>query len=90
MPTARSKSNPDFIEVDPSEIPDGNSRGRGLLSPASQALLDGKVIWMSGINRSARFARMARPRGYKVRTRTGEHEGVRGTYIWLERIEEAA
>lgn len=83
---AQSKS-VDFVEVDVSEIPDGAVRGRGLLSPASQALLDGKAIWMGGANRSARFSRMAKPRGFRVRTRTGERGGERGTYIWLERTE---
>lgn len=87
MPKAQARSGVDFIEVDPSEIPNSNSRGRGLLSEASQALLEGKAIWMSGVNRSARFARMSRPRGFKVRTRTGDRDGVRGTYIWLEKAE---
>lgn len=82
-----TKTTLDFVEVDPSEVPPGGP-GRGQLSGASQALLDGKTIWMVGDkNRSARFARMAKPRGFRVRTRTGERGGSRGTYIWLEALD---
>lgn len=85
MPT--KKQTLDFVEVDPSEVPEGHA-GRGQLSPASLALLDGKTIWMVGDkNRSARFARMAKPRGMRVHTRVGERDGSRGTYIWLERVD---
>lgn len=78
------KKNLDFIEVDPKEVPEGRT-GRGQISPASEALLAGKTIWMEGDkNRSARFSRMAKPRGFRVRTRTGERGGKKGSYIWLE------
>lgn len=72
-----------FVVVDRSEVPEGGN-GRGQLSPASEALLGGATIWMEGGNRAARFARMAKPRGYKVRTRTAVREGRKGTYVWLE------
>jgi hypothetical protein len=72
-----------FEIVDRSEVPEGPA-GRGQLSPASEALLDGKTIFMEGPNRSARFARMAKPRGYRVRTRTGTRNDQKGTYVWLE------
>lgn len=79
-----AKASVDFVEVDHSEVPEG-SPGRGHLSAASLALIDGKTIWMEGEkNRSARFARMAKPRGFRVRTRVGEHGGKRGIYVWLE------
>ena len=89
MPTNTNKTNLDFIEVSREEVPEG-STGRGQLSPASLALLDGKTIWMAGDrNRSARFARMAKPRHLRVRTRVGERDGTKGTYIWLEAMVEA-
>lgn len=76
-----------FVIVDPAEVPDGPA-GRGALSPASEALLDGKTIFIEGQrSRSARFTRMAKPRGFKVRTRSGEHDGKAGVYVWLDAVE---
>ncbi len=84
------KKNLEFTVVDHSEVPEG-STGRGQLSPASLALLDGQTIFISGNgNRSARFTKMAKPRGYRVRTRIGERGGKRGTYIWLETLDAPA
>ena len=77
----------EFIEVPHEEVPEGRA-GRGMLSAASLALLDGKTIWMAGRNRAARFSRMAKPRGFRVRTRSAARDGQAGTYIWLESIDE--
>jgi hypothetical protein len=76
----------EFEIVDPAEVPAGGN-GRGQLSPASAALLAGETIWMAGKSRATRFAVMAKPRGYRVRTRTGDRDGVKGTYIWLELVQ---
>lgn len=88
MPTRKKAdptpfSNIEFEVVDHAEVPPGRA-GRGELGPASRALLIGQTIWMTGDNRAARFTRMAKPRGYRVRTRTGVRNGETGTYIWLE------
>lgn len=74
-----------FVVVDRSEVPAGF--GRGMLSEASKALLDGKTIWVAGKSKAARFVRMARPRGFRVRTRSGVREAQKGTYVWLEKLE---
>ena len=79
--------NVEFIEVDPTEVPEGRA-GRGQLSPASKALLEGKTIWIPGKNRATRFSKMARSRGYQVRTRAGARDGVAGTYVWLVPLDE--
>lgn len=85
---ARSTQN-NFVVVDHAEVPEGPA-GRGALSEASMALLDGKTIWMEGDNNhSARFARMAKPRGFRVRTRTADRSGKRGVYAWLEPLAKA-
>ena len=78
-----------FTVVDPSEVPAGGA-GRGELSPASKALLEGATIWIEGKNRASRFAQMAKPRGYRVRTRSGARGKQQGTYVWLEPIEAPA
>lgn len=83
--TTAAPTNLDFEVVDPSEVPEGRP-GRGQLSPASLALLEGKTIFMGGRNRAARFASMAKPRGFKVRTRAGKRGGAEGVYIWLEAV----
>lgn len=73
-----------FVVVEHSEVPEGPA-GRGGLSPASIVLLEGKTIFIEGErSRSARFARMAKPRGYRVRTRAAERSGKKGVYVWLE------
>lgn len=74
-----------FEIVDPSEVPVGGA-GRGELSPASKSLLEGATIWIEGKNRASRFAQMAKPRGYRVRTRSGSRKNKAGTYVWLEPI----
>lgn len=79
-----------FVVVDREEVPESTGNGRGQLSPASAALLEGKTIWVEGKNRSSRFVRMAKPRGFRVRTRTGSRKNVKGTYVWLESLEPAA
>lgn len=77
-----------FLIVDPSEVPEGPA-GRGALSGASLALLEGNTIFIEGErNRSARFARMAKPRGFRVRTRTSLRNGKQGVYVWLERMDD--
>ncbi len=84
MPKAHTDN---FVVVDHSEVPEGPA-GRGALSEASKALLAGETIFMAGEVRSGRFARMAKPRGLRVRTRSGERGGKKGLYIWLEPIGE--
>jgi hypothetical protein len=79
----------EFVVVDHAEVPEGGN-GRGQLSAASLALLEGKTIFMDGRNRSARFSRMANTRGFRVRTRTGERKGSKGTYVWLEPLDNEA
>lgn len=83
-PTSRPRTL-DFEIVDRSEVPEGRS-GRGELSPASIALLEGKTLFMEGKNRASRFSNMAKPRGFRVRTRAGNRNGRQGTYVWLEAL----
>lgn len=82
--------NIEFTVVDRSEVPEATRSGRGQLSPASLALLDGKTIWVEGKNRGTRFTQMARPRGFRVRTRSGARGKKAGTYVWLEPAEAPA
>ena len=77
----------DFEVVPHDEVPPATGAGRGQLSEASQSLLRGDTIFMTGKNLSARFSRMAKPRGYRVRTRAGARKGKQGTYLWLEPLE---
>jgi hypothetical protein len=87
MATKKTSTYAEFEVVSHDEVPEGRN-GRGQLGPASQALLAGETIWMPGTkNRAARFSRLAKPRGFRVRTRAGERNGERGTFIWLEALE---
>lgn len=81
---AKAKSD-NFIIVEHEEVPEGPG-GRGALSPASMALLDGKTIFIEGDARPGRFARMAKPRGFRVRTRSADRNGKHGLYVWLEDV----
>jgi len=74
-----------FVEVDPNEVPEPRSRGRhiGHLGPVAQALVDGKTVFVPQGQR-IQYHRVAEKRGLKCRTRRGEHQGVEGTFIWLE------
>jgi hypothetical protein len=74
----------DWIEVDRAEVPE---RTTGRISPASEALLDGKTIFVEGKGRAPRYAPMAKKRGFRVRSRTAERSGVVGTYVWLEPVD---
>lgn len=76
-----------FTVVDHDEVPEGGA-GRGELSPASKSLLEGNTIWIEGKNRASRFSQMAKPRGFRVRTRSATRKNQKGTYVWLERIEQ--
>ena len=71
----------DFVVVDPKEVPE---RTRAL-SPAAEALVEGKTIFVEGKGRAARFTPMAKKRGFRVRSRTAERDGTVGTYLWLEK-----
>lgn len=80
MPTTKSpKKELSFIEVERSEVPE-----RGPQTAAARALLDGKTIWIEGTGHANRYAGMAKTRGYRIRSRTAEREGVMGTYLWVE------
>ncbi len=52
----------------------------------TQALIGGATIWFPRrtVNN---FYRMLAARGYQLHTRYAEKDGVKGTYLWAEKVE---
>lgn len=93
MASTKEAPNPvadhDFVVVDMTEIPP-KARGRGNLSEANRALLDGEVIWERGKPKSASSrAQLAKRNGKRARYRRGERNGEDGTFFWFENREES-
>lgn len=58
------------------------------LSPASEALLAGEVLFLPGQRQSQGPAHFdgLRSRGYRIRTRA-RRDGIAGVYVWAEKAE---
>lgn len=80
MPTKAKAKALEFKIVDPKEIPPRVAK----LSPAAEELLAGETLFIEGKGQATRFVPMAKKRGFRVRSRTAERDGVTGTYVWLE------
>lgn len=51
------------------------------------ALRAGHTIWRPGRSGFGPAAQRMHDRGFRIRQRVGERDGVRGMYFWLEAIE---
>ena len=59
-----------------------NATRRGTLK---EALLSGAMVWYPDRKGFGGYYTIARDNGYRLRSTTAERDGVKGTYLWMEK-----